>query len=198
MIRIPEQALKDLKSLNQAINELRQKHIKPTPKILSEMTGLSERQVSERAQIGKIKLIFSLDERLGDEGSSMIELIADKENDNDIEPELELSQLEKQLAGCMDCLNNKQALVVQRKMESVEHQVIGHGGVELRGRQGATKLLLFQCLCGLPALSAWRGSALPHLGGAQSQAAAIAAGPTSHQDLQALGTHLAKHCRLGT
>ncbi len=74
----------------------------------------------------------------------------------------------------------------------------GHGGVELCGRAGATELPLLQRLCGLPALQAWRGSALPHPGGLQYQAAAIAAGPTPDQDLQALGTHLAKHSRLGS
>ena len=74
----------------------------------------------------------------------------------------------------------------------------GHGGVELCGRQGATELSVLQRLCCLPALQAWRGPALPHLGGLQYQAAAIAAGPTPDQDLQALGTHLAKHCWLGS
>ena len=55
---------------------------------------------------------------------------------------------------------------------------------------------MFKRLCGLAALSAWSGSALSHLGGMQSQAAeAIAAGPTSDQNVQALGTNLAKHCR---
>ena len=68
--------------------------------------------------------------------------------------------------------------------------------MELCRREGVAELPLFQCLCGLPALSAWSGSALSHLGGMQSQAAeAIAAGPTSDQNVQALGTNLAKHCR---
>lgn len=53
-------------------------------------------------------------------------------------------------------------------------------------------------MCCLPALQAWRGPALPHLGCLQHQAAAIAAGPTSDQDLQAVVAHLAKQCWLGT
>ena len=70
--------------------------------------------------------------------------------------------------------------------------------MELCGRQGATELSVLQRLCCLPALQAWRGPALPHLGGLQYQAAAIAAGSTSDQDLQTLGTHLAKHRWLGS
>ena len=74
----------------------------------------------------------------------------------------------------------------------------GHGGVELCGRQGATELSVLQRLRGVSALQAWSGPALPHLGGVQHQAAIAAAGPTSDQDLQALGTHLAKHRWLGS
>ena len=72
------------------------------------------------------------------------------------------------------------------------------GGVELCGRAGVEQLPMFKRLCGLSALSAWGWSALPHLGGVQHQAAIAAAGPASHQDLQALGAHLAKHSRLGS
>ena len=75
---------------------------------------------------------------------------------------------------------------------------MGHGGVELCGRTGATELSLLQRLRCLPALQAWRGSALPHAGCVQHQAAATAAGPTPDQDLQALGAHLAKHRWLGS
>ncbi|MDA7432178.1 hypothetical protein N8492_02300 [Synechococcus sp. AH-601-O06] len=74
----------------------------------------------------------------------------------------------------------------------------GHGGVELCGRPGVAELPMFKRLCGVPALQAWGRSAQPHLGGVQHQAAIAAAGPTPNQDVQALGTHLAKHCRLGT
>ena len=51
---------------------------------------------------------------------------------------------------------------------------------------------MFKRLLGLPALSAWRGSALPHLGGVQHQAAITPAGPTPNQGLQAVGAHLAQ------
>ena len=76
--------------------------------------------------------------------------------------------------------------------------LVSHGGVELCGRERAEELPLFQRLCVMSALSAWRGPTLPHLGGVQYQAAVAAARPTSHQDLPSLGTHMAKHCRLGT
>ena len=70
--------------------------------------------------------------------------------------------------------------------------------MELCGREEAAELPLFQRLCGLRALSAWSGSALSHLGGVQHQTAITAAGPTPNQDVQALDTHLAEHCRLGS
>ena len=54
---------------------------------------------------------------------------------------------------------------------------MGCGGVGLSGRAGAEQLPMFQCLFGVPALSAWGGSALPHLGGVQHQATIAAAGP---------------------
>ncbi len=73
-----------------------------------------------------------------------------------------------------------------------------HGGVELCGREGTQKLPLLECLRGLPALQAWRGQALPYPGGVQHQAATSPAGSTPHQNLQSLGTHMAKHRRLGT
>ena len=75
---------------------------------------------------------------------------------------------------------------------------MGYGGVGSCGRAGAEQLPMFQCLCGVPALSAWRGPALPHLGGVQHSAAVIAAGPSPHQDLQAMGANLAEHRWLGS
>ncbi len=62
--------------------------------------------------------------------------------------------------------------------------------MELRGSPVATELPLLECLCRLPALSAWRRPALPNLGGVQSQAAAIGTGPTHDKDLQALGIYM--------
>ena len=53
-------------------------------------------------------------------------------------------------------------------------------------------------MCCLPALQAWRGPALPHLGCLHHQAAAIAAGSTSDQDLQSVVAHLAKQSWLGS
>ena len=73
-----------------------------------------------------------------------------------------------------------------------------YGGMELCGRPGVAELPMFKRVRGLPALQAWSGPALPHLGGVQHQAAIAATGPASDQDLQALGTHLAKHYRLGS
>ena len=76
--------------------------------------------------------------------------------------------------------------------------LVSHGGVELCGRERAEELPLFQRLCVMSALSAWRGPALPHLGGVQHSAAVIAAGPSPHQDLQAMGANLAEHRWLGS
>jgi hypothetical protein len=53
-------------------------------------------------------------------------------------------------------------------------------------------------LHGMSALQAWSGSGLLHLGGMKHPAAATPAGATPNQDLQTLGAHMAKHCRLGT
>ena len=75
---------------------------------------------------------------------------------------------------------------------------MGYGRVELCGRAGAEQLPVFQRLCGVPALSAWRGQAVPHLGGVQHQATIAAAGLSPNQDLQAVGANLAKHRWLGS
>lgn len=123
MVRIPDQALQEYKNLSQAITELREQNIKPTPEILSEMTGLNEYKIAQRAEIGKMKIVSSLDQKVGKEGTPLIELIADRNSDNP-DLELELSELEKQLASSMERLNNKEALVVQRKLEGVEHKDI--------------------------------------------------------------------------
>ena len=53
-------------------------------------------------------------------------------------------------------------------------------------------------LRGMSALQAWSGSGLLYLGGMKHPTAATPAGATSEQSPQALGTHMAKHCSLGT
>ena len=73
----------------------------------------------------------------------------------------------------------------------------GHGGVGLCGWKRFKQLPLFERVCGVSALLAWRGSALPHAGGVQHSPEAIAAGPTPHEDLQSVGFNLAKHSGLG-
>ena len=73
----------------------------------------------------------------------------------------------------------------------------GYGGVGLCGRKGVEQLPLFKRVCGVPALSAWCGPPLPHVGGVQYSSEATATGPTSHQDLQAVGSNVAKHSGLG-
>ena len=123
MVRIPDQAFQEYQNLSQAIAELREKNIKPTPEILSEMTGLNEYKIAQRAEIGKMKLISSLDEKVGEDGTPLIELIADQNIDTP-HLELELSELEKQLSSSMELLNNKEAIVVQRKLKGVEHKDI--------------------------------------------------------------------------
>ena len=70
--------------------------------------------------------------------------------------------------------------------------------MELCGRSGSAELPMFKRLCGVPVLQAWSGPALPHAGCVQHPAAIAAAGATPDQDVQALGTHLAKLCRLGS
>jgi RNA polymerase sigma factor (sigma-70 family) len=123
MVRIPDQALQEYKNLSQAITELREQNIKPTPEILSEMTGLNEYKIAQRAEIGKMKIVSSLDQKVGKEGTPLIELIADRNSDNP-DLELELSELENLLTACMVLLDSKEALVVQRKLEGVEHKDI--------------------------------------------------------------------------
>ena len=56
---------------------------------------------------------------------------------------------------------------------------------------------MFKCVCGVPALSTWCGPTLPHVGGVQHSPEATATGPTPHQDLQAVGSNVAKHSGLG-
>ena len=97
MVRIPDQALQEYKNLRLAITELREKNIKSTPEIHSETTGLNEYKIAQRAEIGGIKLISSLDQRIGEECTPLIELIPNQGNSQG--RELELSQLEKQLAS---------------------------------------------------------------------------------------------------
>lgn len=73
-IRVPDQARKDYKNLSKAITDLRDQGITPTAELLSEMTGLSEKQV---------------------------------------EPHLE-------------CLDDRERLVVERKLQGHHHREIGH------------------------------------------------------------------------
>ncbi len=122
MVRIPDQALQEYQILSKAITRLREKNIKPTPEILSEITGLNEYKIAQRAEIGKMKIVSSLDQKVGDDGTPLVELIADKQSSEWLD--LELTELEKQLASCMELLNKKEALVVQRKLEGVEHKDI--------------------------------------------------------------------------
>ena len=72
-----------------------------------------------------------------------------------------------------------------------------YGGVGLCGRTRIEQLPMFKRVCGVPALSTWCGPALPHVGGMQHSPEAIAAGAASHQDLQAVGSNVAKHGGLG-
>ena len=73
----------------------------------------------------------------------------------------------------------------------------GYGGMEPLGRSGSAELPVFKRLHGVSALQARSGPALPHAYWMQYPAAIASAGPTPDQDLQALGAHLAKHCRPG-
>ena len=68
----------------------------------------------------------------------------------------------------------------------------GDGGVGLRRRARPAELERWGGLYDLPALRLWRRSALPHVGGLQSQTEAAAAGPASEEALQALGGDVAK------
>ena len=70
--------------------------------------------------------------------------------------------------------------------------------MELYGRSGVAELPVFKRLRGVSALQARCGPALPNASCMQHPAAIAAAGATPNQDLQALGAHLAKHCRLGS
>ena len=72
-----------------------------------------------------------------------------------------------------------------------------YGGVGLCGRTRIEQLPMFKRVCGVPALSTWCGPALPHVGGVQYSPEATATGPTPHQDLQAVGSNVAKHGGLG-
>jgi len=72
-----------------------------------------------------------------------------------------------------------------------------YGGVGLCGRTRIEQLPMFKRVCGVPALSTWCGPALPHVGGVQHSPEATATGPTPHQDLQAVGSNVAKHSGLG-
>ena len=123
MVRIPDQALQEYKNLSQAITELREQNIKPTPEILSEMTGLNEYKIAQRAEIGKMKIVSSLDQKMGEDGTPLIELIVDRNSDHPHQ-ELELSELEDQLASSMGRLNDKETIVVQRKLEGVDRKEI--------------------------------------------------------------------------
>ena len=69
--------------------------------------------------------------------------------------------------------------------------------MDLCGRKRVEQLPLFKRVCGVPALSAWCGRPLPHVGGVQHSSKATATGPTSHQDLQAVGSNVAKRSGLG-
>ena len=73
----------------------------------------------------------------------------------------------------------------------------GCGQVGLSGRKGVEQLPLFKRMCGVPALSAWCGAPLPHVGGVQHSSKATAIESTSHQDLQSVGSSVAKHSGLG-
>ena len=55
-----------------------------------------------------------------------------------------------------------------------------------------------QLLSDVPTLRLWRRSALPHGGGLQPQAEAVATGVALKEEMQALGAHLAKGNGLGS
>ncbi len=75
--------------------------------------------------------------------------------------------------------------------------VRGYGGVDLCGRKRVEQLPLFKRVRGVPAFPPWCGPALPHVGGVQHSPEATATGPAPHQNLQAMGSNMAKRSGLG-
>jgi RNA polymerase sigma factor (sigma-70 family) len=125
IIRIPGSALQEYRTLERAIAKLQHEGRKPTPELLSELTGLTPARIASRLEIGKVKLVKSLDAQAsGDvDGSSLLDLLADDSQSQEDES-VDTEALKIWLEHNMDCLTDRQAIAVELKLQGLTHKEI--------------------------------------------------------------------------
>jgi RNA polymerase sigma factor (sigma-70 family) len=124
IIRLPGMALQEYRTLERAIAQLQQEGRKPTPELLSEMTGLTEEHISFRLEIGKVRVVASLDAQAGSpDGSSLLDLIA-SEPDTTTEDEDELADMRSQVQRNMGCLTESQTRVFNLALQGLNQREI--------------------------------------------------------------------------
>jgi RNA polymerase sigma factor (sigma-70 family) len=134
LIRLPCTAMQEYRALERAIAQLHQEGRKPTPELLSEMTGLTEHVISLRLEIGKVRVVASLDAQGGaPDGSSLLDLIA-AEPDATTEDEDQLAHMRDQVISNMDCLTAAQARVLDLALQGMKQkQIAGSIGCSRAG-----------------------------------------------------------------
>jgi RNA polymerase primary sigma factor len=128
MIRIPGSALQQYRALERAIAQLQHENRKPTPELLSELTGMTTSAIANRLEIGKVKLVKSLDAQSGQdgEGSSLLELLVDPTTcqAEEVEDQVDLESLRTWLERNKQCLTPKQAIAIELTMQGKTHKQI--------------------------------------------------------------------------
>ena len=128
MIRIPSTALQQYRALERAIAQLQHEGRKPTPELLSELTGMTTSAIANRLEIGKVKLVKSLDAHSGldGEGSPLLELLVDPTTCQTEETEdyVYLESLREWFEHSKQWLTPKQAIAIELKMQGKTHKEI--------------------------------------------------------------------------
>jgi RNA polymerase sigma factor (sigma-70 family) len=125
IIRIPGNALQEYRTLERAIAKLQQEGRKPTPELLSELTGFTTTRIAYRLEIGKVKLVKSLDAQAsGDvDGSALIDLLADDSQYQEYES-MDQETLKEWLEQNMDCLTDRQTLAIELTLQGLTRKEI--------------------------------------------------------------------------
>jgi RNA polymerase sigma factor (sigma-70 family) len=138
-IRIPDLAYQQYRKLEKAVAALRVEGRIVTTALLSEMTGIPAATVSQRLEIGKIKIISSLDKvasHADGDGTALIDLIADESISNDWEDSAHLDSQRAWLDAHMTELTEAQRSVIQGIREGQTHTALAEQMGISRSRTG--------------------------------------------------------------
>jgi RNA polymerase sigma factor (sigma-70 family) len=129
-IRIPATALQEYRTLERAIAQLRQEGRRPTPELLSEITGMNADAIASRLEIARVRVVKSLDAHSTSDGdsSALIDVLVDETTCQAgvVEDQADLESYRAWLEANMDaCLTECQSTALKMALQGMSQSTIG-------------------------------------------------------------------------